>query len=420
MLNYDNELKQLTSSVDSFVLLLVNEKSIQDVTQKLSIQLGRAIIFEDCFFHILGKWPLDIIAFAFPKPQLNDPLIQEYVHKIHLEKTPLVLPPLPQYGVRQSRVVFPVMAGDTMYGYLHVFDKNNSPTLTSIERDYIKKTLTALVIKALKDEVETHAKNQIIYQFYHKLIVRQNTDIKIIEETADILRIDLGIPTWLMIAQVKGEGTNTDKLKGLESFIDEIIPCAKLFALHNGMFLILILEEAQAYKKPTIMSLAHQLVENFNRFHPYMSIYITFGRRCLQPADYHKSYREALKALDYLIECNAKTQVLSFPSLGIIGLVTLPEDVEQVLSFAQNLLAPLLTFDAQNSAMKLVQTLECFLRNNAQIKPTANELFIHFNTLRYRLEKIREISKLDLDNAEKKFEIFLALKILNLKKTLAR
>lgn len=105
--------------------------------------------------------------------------------------------------------------------------------------------------------------------------------------------------------------------------------------------------------------------------YPGSETLITLGRKCLKPGDYTKSYHEAMKALDFPKECSPKNQVLSFNSLGIIGLVTLPEDVEQLLSFVQNILKPLLEYDNQNPTMKLIPTLECFFKNNNQIKQTA-------------------------------------------------
>ena len=405
--------------IDSFTLSLINETNFKGIAEKLGVMLGRPILIEDKFFRTLGKSSLVTDSLAFPKPQLTDAYIQEFVHKIQNEKISLVMPPLPQYGVRQSRIVFPILTGDVIHGYLHVFDKRNPPFLTSEEKKSVMTVIMALAIKAIKEEAETQTREAIIGSLYHKLVFQEYHSDKVIQETALLLDLDLSIPSWLMVAQIDGPVSKEDKLKVLKSFLEEKELDAKVFCLQSELFFIFIAETKQIYKKLAIMSLAHQLIENLQKCYPETISYITLGRKCLKPGDYYKSYYEAFKVLDYLKLSSPKSQVLSFDSLGIIGCVTLPEDVEQLLSFSQKFLKPLLEYDDQNPTMNLVQTLDCYLKNNTQIKQTAKDLYIHFNTLRYRLDKIVEIGEFDLDNAEVKFQLFLALKILNLKVSLA-
>ena len=49
------------------------------------------------------------------------------------------------------------------------------------------------------------------------------------------------------------------------------------------------------------------------------------------------------------------------------------------------------------------RTLHCFLKNERRHQQTAEELFIHRNTLFLRLEKIQELWPLDLNDAEERF-----------------
>ena len=419
MSNKENDPGYSTSIVDLCTLSLINETNIQGIAEKLGVMLGRPILIEDKFFRTLGKSSIVTDSLAFPKPQLNDSYIKEYVAKSQNEKASVIMPPLPQYGVRQSRIIFPILTGDVIHGYLHVFDKRNPPFLTGQEKKSVITVLMALAIKTIKEEAEMQAREAIIGSLYHKLVFQEYYTDKVIQETALLLNLDLSIPSWLMIAQIDGPISNADKLKALKSLLKEKEVDAKVFCLQRELFFIFIAESKQVYKKVAIMSLAHQLIENLQNCYPESVSYITLGRKCLKPGDYYKSYYEALKALDYLKESSPKSQVLSFDSLGIIGSITLPEEVEHLLSFSQKTLKPLLEYDEQNPTIKLVQTLAYFLKNNTQIKQTAKDLYIHVNTLRYRLEKIVEIGQFDLDNAEVKFQLFLALKILNLKEALA-
>ena len=48
---------------------------------------------------------------------------------------------------------------------------------------------------------------------------------------------------------------------------------------------------------------------------------------------------------------------------------------------------------------ELITTLQMYLRNNQSIKKTASAMFVHYRTISYRLEKIKQISGINFDNA---------------------
>jgi len=43
-----------------------------------------------------------------------------------------------------------------------------------------------------------------------------------------------------------------------------------------------------------------------------------------------------------------------------------------------------------------LMTIQCFFENNLNVSETSRKLFVHRNTLVYRLEKIRKLTGLDL------------------------
>lgn len=405
-------------AIDSSDLSLIYEKNIQEIAEELGKILGRPIIIEDKFFRILGKFLLGSDDLISVKPQLTDPYLKEFVFKIQKQKSPVMMPPLPKYGVNQSRIVYPIFIGDVIYGYLHVFDKSNPPKISEDQQKIISKFVSALLLKTLIEEVEMQTKEEFYGRLYQKLIFRHYPSDETVRQITSVLKLDLTKPTWLILANISGPVPNSDKRKVLKSFLFERDIDATVICLKEDIFLILIMETKQPFKKVTIISRSHQLIEHISQCYSETTSYITFGRRCLNLEDYYKSYHEATKALDYLLSSNLRNEVLSFDSLGIIGLMTLPEDVDHMLSFSRTILKPLLEYENENPSMKLIQTLACFIQNDCQMKKTASDLFVHINTLRYRLEKIQEISKFDLTNIEVKFNLYLALKILNLEETI--
>lgn len=78
-----------------------------------------------------------------------------------------------------------------------------------------------------------------------------------------------------------------------------------------------------------------------------------------------------------------------------------------LLAISQRLLAPLLA----DGATTLRETLEVYLRHSGSSREICDELFIHRNTLAYRMRKIEELLQLDLSGGEVRATCLLALRI---------
>ncbi|MBC7544473.1 MAG: helix-turn-helix domain-containing protein [Candidatus Sericytochromatia bacterium] len=70
----------------------------------------------------------------------------------------------------------------------------------------------------------------------------------------------------------------------------------------------------------------------------------------------------------------------------------------------------LVEYDRRTNS-ELTKTLEVYLQCNGNITKATKALHIHRNTMKYRLEKIVDLSNIDLDDAEQRFELQLNLKI---------
>jgi carbohydrate diacid regulator len=68
-----------------------------------------------------------------------------------------------------------------------------------------------------------------------------------------------------------------------------------------------------------------------------------------------------------------------------------------------------LNLDAFSDAKEIIETLSCFFACNQSINKTAERLFIHKNTLQYRLIKIKEITGYDPRVFEEAVLLYLGL-----------
>ncbi len=85
------------------------------------------------------------------------------------------------------------------------------------------------------------------------------------------------------------------------------------------------------------------------------------------------------------------------------------DHADELKAFVNSTLGPLLRHDA-HSATPLLPTLEAFLAHGARLRETAAEIYVHRNTLAYRLDRVSEILGVDLKDADERLAVELALR----------
>ena len=133
-----------------------------------------------------------------------------------------------------------------------------------------------------------------------------------------------------------------------------------------------------------------------------------------QLAEAHLSLNEAQMAAQAAKLLN-RGQTTSYSELGadrlLLGVqASHPEELE---AFVRDTLGPLLKHDAR-SANPLLPTLRAFLEQGGHLRDTAEALYVHRNTLAYRLDRAAELLGVDLKDGRTRLALALALRALPL------
>ncbi len=86
------------------------------------------------------------------------------------------------------------------------------------------------------------------------------------------------------------------------------------------------------------------------------------------------------------------------------------QDTECLKEFCCRTLGSLIEYDKNNNG-ELLSTLRQLLDSSFNWKATAHSLFIHINTLYYRVNKIQELLELDLSRMDTRVNLYTAVKI---------
>jgi sugar diacid utilization regulator len=151
--------------------------------------------------------------------------------------------------------------------------------------------------------------------------------------------------------------------------------------------------------------LARELDDSLTGFH------ITTGRsrRCADPVDLYRAGSEARLAVN-VGEAEGQA-LLAFEDTGAYRLLlpAMSEDPGELERFYAETIEPLSSYDEQYET-ELVASVEAYLDNDGNVAATAKQLFTHRHTVRYRLERVRELCGHDVSATEGREKLGLGLK----------
>jgi sugar diacid utilization regulator len=128
------------------------------------------------------------------------------------------------------------------------------------------------------------------------------------------------------------------------------------------------------------------------------------------PAELPRAASEALLASN-VAEGAAEGAPLAFEQTGAYRLLlsAMSENPSELQRFYGETVEPLVAYDEQYET-DLVRTLETFLEADGNVAGTAQRLFTHRHTIYYRLERVRELSGLDVSSSDGREKLSLGLK----------
>jgi DNA-binding PucR family transcriptional regulator len=142
---------------------------------------------------------------------------------------------------------------------------------------------------------------------------------------------------------------------------------------------------------------------------PGFVVTVARSRHTAEPADAHRAGAEALLAAN-VAEARGLDQ-LSFEETGAYRLLlpAMAEDPRELQGFYEETVAKLAAYDDQYET-ELVRTLETFLDADGNVAKTSEKLFTHRHTIRYRLERVKELTGLDVNSTDGRERLSLGLK----------
>lgn len=349
--------------------------------------------------------------------------------KYHRERFRPIRTSLESDGRKVGVTMAPVFANNRVYGEIVVWEVN-SP-LTPIDLIAIEKaaSLVTLVIlnRIAVQSVESRYRNEFLYDWLAgKFKSREE-----LLHRASMIGWDLQNNYILMVIDIDGFAEATErygfgsgemretKEKVQQAIISVMTHTRDYYILGDrGSHFVLLMRARATWSEQAIKEKIREVGSLIQRAVSgpggEISCSIGVGRFCRDPRDMPECFHEAKKAVAIGRMLKGPGQVTHFDELGVHRLLHLVSNQGELDKFARETIAALFEYDREYGT-ELVPTLQAYFRCNGNVSKMARELFAHYNTVTYRLERIQEITGLSLDDPEHRLNLQVGLKIALLK-----
>lgn len=283
------------------------------------------------------------------------------------------------------------------------------------------KTISHLKENFIHDQYIKKLKRQYMSDFIYDLLYNNFESKDDLIDKAKLWSFSLDASYQLFVINI---GFKANKNQELLNYIETVIYNSTNYSCHKPIVTFLqdlvvvllpcdLVNDKKTNKK-FVINIASSIIKSLTNYLKLEDINIGIGRFYHSITDLCKSYQEAKIALELGKYINEETRVSHFDNLGAIRLMAnISYDILE--EYYREYLDKLLEHDEKNNT-KFMQTLDMYLHQNGDLNKTAEKLYLHPNSLRYRIKKIEEITDLDLQKYENLLNLFLANKIYKMRK----
>lgn len=320
-----------------------------------------------------------------------------------------------------NRMVMPIVLKDDVYG--HIFTWSTNTPLGGFDLSIIESASTTIALSVLQELTVKEVEIGYRSEFFEGLISVDARRKKKALERAHFFKLnpDDYYVVEVMSFKLKFEDEKKDEYffeylkdyaNATVSVIEEIMEYLNLNGIVstklNGIQILLGFEE-QDNIKDRLNDFNDRLFNALNKKFANMNTKIGVGRIYKGLDKANKSFLDSLKAIRTGKELSDKG-IVTFDELGIFKILCQDFLADELEDFYNSTLKPLADYDNKKST-ELVRTLEAYFKHNGNLTRMSENLFTHYNTVLYRINRIEQITNMKLDNQNDRLNLEIALKI---------
>jgi purine catabolism regulator len=412
-----------------FTELVLDGKGVNEICRTLADLLESAVSVEDASFHLLAHAggsadphrKETILRQGTPQRVLFDPQIQRTLREVEAKRGPVKVPAFPHLGMSRERLIAPILAGGQVLGYISVLD--HPPHNEELAFMAIEQAALVLALSVAKERELSEVEGRVRGEYLEDLLHGTYGDEAAAQRRARHLGYPLHGSHIVMLVDIddfrgfnRARQISEDAIQALKrEFLRRVTSVVRISyarALVQGrsdqVVALLPLGTETGDYQVRAHALGLQVQQAIAEWKPGFTISVGFSGPTEAPTGVAGALREVTSVMESLARFKRWSQVVAVPELGLTGLLAAVTD-ERLVDYSRRHLGPLIEHDTSRKG-NLVATLRAFLETGEQ-QQAAQKLRVHPNTLRYRLDRIREISGVDLEDPETRLNLAVALRV---------
>ncbi|MCR4961481.1 MAG: PucR family transcriptional regulator ligand-binding domain-containing protein [Lachnospiraceae bacterium] len=308
--------------------------------------------------------------------------------------------------------------------YINVY-KRNCGFIAIMEKDYLPKDFELVLLEngliavqvIMSREISNREMEQKYqYHFVMDLLYGNIKNLLDLEHQSRMFGISCNLNYRVMVL----EFANAKRKKQLEEYTKldtAAVFMTKLLKRHYTQVLVarlseryvFILEEENISEQADIF-LKDRLTEAIKMIESETGADYKIGIGETKPLIFHArdSYEEAKSALVLLGKVNEGAKIQAYSEMGIYKVLMNVISDKNVGNYCKEKIGALLRHE---KGEELMNSLAAIIENDWNLKETAQNEFVHYNTIKYRFHKIEEILGRSLESTSAKLEVEMAVKI---------
>ena len=322
------------------------------------------------------------------------------------------------------RLVSPILVGSQLMGFVSLL--RTELAFSELENIALEHAAGVFALEILRKKEIAEIENRLKGDFVEDLLSGRFSDPNAIINRARALQYDITIPHRVLVLDIHEFDQLVESFDHDEKKISRFkiklanIVRACLERLGKGMIInknenLILLHQLEKSDSPEKESriLAEAIIKEVSELFPKVIISIGIGSICTDLTGFHPSFQSANKALDLGKALKKWGQVISLEQFGTHALLFGALNPKDLFEFATSHIGALIAYD-ETYQTQLISTLQEFLTNRGSLLGTANAMHLSVSGLKYRLQRIEEITGQDTKDSQVCFNLQMALNILQL------
>ena len=170
-------------------------------------------------------------------------------------------------------------------------------------------------------------------------------------------------------------------------------------------------KDAQTIKSEVI-NFCHKILEETLKKFDENKLTIGIGRSYEGAEELYKSYGQAKLIVENLCKTNMRN-IKHYDDLGLYRILAFEGLQDELIEFCSDTIKPLIEYDKINNS-ELIKTLKIYFECDGNMKKISEKMYMHYNTIIYRVQQIKDITGLDIENGDSRLNLEIALKAMDL------